>query len=160
MTQKTKTIGLLTILSLAMVAVAPSLIGDAQATRSNVGTVPPLNQEQIQEQTAKPAPEPPSLTLIQLEFTNGNSDETKPYTKGNVPADRNGIESFRTAFVVANQGSGEVRNIEVEIESDVETIKTELVGQLEAKSSVISTTIKAIDPNSITATIKGFEIVN
>ena len=64
------------------------------------------------------------------------------------------------AFVVINEGDGEVRNVEVLFESDFETVQIENKGKLEGKNSLVSAEIKAIDPNSIRASIEGFEVIN
>ncbi|MGI9565628.1 MAG: hypothetical protein ACR2LL_01265 [Nitrosopumilus sp.] len=161
MNQKTKTIGLFTILSLAMVAIAPSLVGDAQATRPSADAdAIPLNTEQLQEQAVRPEPRPVSLELIQLEFTNGNTSVKEEYKASTAPTDDDGIKSYKVAYVVANQGDGKVRNIEVVFSSDSETVQATLSGELDGNNSVVSTSIKAIDPNSIDAAIGSFEIIN
>ena len=79
MNQKTRTIGLFTILSLAMVAIAPSLIDDAEANPSSrpEAQTSPLNGQQLQEQALAPVLEPVSLVLVQMEFSDANTRDTK-----------------------------------------------------------------------------------
>jgi len=161
MNQKTRTIGLFTILSLAMVAIAPSLIDDAEANSSSrpEAQTPPLNYQQLQEQALKQVLEPVSLVLVQMEFTDANTSVKEKYTKSTAPIGRDGIESFTVAYYVINEGDGDVKNVEVLFKSDIETVQTKITGNADTRNTV-STSIKAIDPNSIDATIVSFEVIN
>jgi len=59
---------------------------------------------------------------------------------------------------VVNSGDGDVRNVEILVSSDTETVSATLQGFLDAKHSIIAVEIKAVDPASINAEIVSFQI--
>ena len=181
MNQITKYIGLLAILPLVMVAIAPNLIGEADArgaqdipfdpvSKAAPGhqgaqtsiTVPEHSTRGAQAQEAEPV----SLSLNQIELRDdtrqqNKADVAQKTTKGFVPkGDDFGIETFRTIYVIANEGGGDVRNVEIQVTSDFETVQAKLLGNLDSKHSTVTVMIKAVDPASINAEILGFEIRN
>ncbi len=181
MNKTLKNIGLLAILPLVMVAIAPNFIGEADArgaqdipfdpvSKAAPGhkgaqtstTVPEHSTRGAQAQEAEPV----SLSLKQIELNDDTRQQNKAdvptkSTKGFVPkADDFGIETFRTIYVIANEGGGDVRNVEIQVSSDFETVQAKLLGNLDDKNSVVTVMIKAVDPASINAEIVGFEIRN
>jgi len=180
MNQITKYIGLLAILPLVMVAIAPNLIGEVDARGAQdipfdpvskdapghqgaqTSTIPEHSTRGAQAQEAEPV----SLSLIPIELRDdtrqqNKADVAQKTTKGFVPkGDDFGIETFRTIYVIANEGGGDVRNVEIQVTSDFETVQAKLLGNLDSKHSTVTVMIKAVDPASINAEILGFEIRN
>jgi hypothetical protein len=160
-----------------MVAIAPNLIGEADAR--GVEVIPSSSDDRfkghsgdsVAAQTPEPSAkaqkvaqaetEPVSLSLEQMEMTGKSTDVTTNFatksTKGFVPrGDDYGLDTFNVIYMITNEGDGDVRNVELLIESDFETVQAKLIGKLDPKHSVVSATIKAIDYASITAQIVGW----
>jgi len=181
MNKTLKNIGLLAILPLVMVALSPNFIGEADArgaqdipfdpvSKAAPGhsgaqtstTVPEHSTRGAQAQEAEPV----SLSLKQIELRDDTRQQNKAdlsftSSKKIVPrGDDFGIETFRTIYVIANEGGGDVMNVELQISSDFETVQAKLLGNLDNKNSVVTANIKAVDPASINAEIVGFEIRN
>jgi len=181
MNQVTKYIGLLAILPLAMVALAPSFIGEADARGAQDIAFDPVSKAAPGHQGAQASTtipehstrgaqaqeaEPVLLSLKQIELREDARQQNKAdlgftSSKKMVPkGDDFGIETFRAIYVIVNEGGGDVRNVELQISSDFETVQAKLLGNLDTKNSVVSVDIKAVDSASINAEILGFEIRN
>ncbi|KAG2472091.1 MAG: hypothetical protein NPMRTH4_2260007 [Nitrosopumilales archaeon] len=182
MNQKTiKNIGLLAILSLVTVSLSGSFLTEAEARgvvvtssieddqfkghsgNSAAAQTPEPSAKALQVAQAQADTEAVSLSLEEFEFdgksTNVSNDASSVSTKGFVPrADDFGLETFEAIYRVANSGDGDVRNIEILVSSDTETVTGQLSGKLDVKHSVIAVEIKAVDPASISAQIISFEI--
>ena len=180
MNKITKYIGLLAILPLVMVAIAPNLIGEADArgaqdipfdpvSKAAPGhqgatstTVPEHSTRGVQAQEAEPV----TLSLKQIELRDDTRQQNKAdlsftSSKKIVPrGDDFGIETFRAIYVIATEGDGDAKNVELQVTSDFETVQVERLGNLDTKNSVVTVMIKAVDPASINAEILGFEIRN
>ncbi len=154
MNQKLKQAGLFAILAVFTISLTTSFVGDADAS--------PLTRELSTKtkQSAQVTPEPVSLSLKQMELRDQTGDhEVKGKKDGFVPrADDYGLETFRAVYTIVNEGNGTVKNIEILVTSDTETVSGELQGNLDRKYSTITVMIKAVDPASINAEIVGFEI--
>ena len=181
MNKTLKNIGLLAILPLVMVALAPNFIGEADARGAQDIPFDPVSKAAPGHQGAQPSTtvpehstrgpqaqeaEPVSLSLKQIELNDDTRQQNKAdvptkSTKGFVPrGDDYGIETFRAIYVIANEGDGDVRNVELQVSSDFETVQAKLLGNLDIKHSTVTVMIKAVDPASINAEIVGFEIRN
>jgi len=179
MNNKLKNIGLLAILSLVTVSLSASFLNEAEARgvvvtssieddrfkghsgNSAVAQAPEPSAKA--QQVARADTEAVSLSLVEFEFdgksTNVSSEAPTQNTKKFVPrADDYGLEAFESIYRVVNSGDGDVRNVVILVSSDTETVSGQLIGQLDAKHSVIAVEIKAVDPASISAEIISFEI--
>ncbi len=65
--------------------------------------------------------------------------------------------TFMTIYLVSNEGKDKVLNIDILVKSDVETVSGKLLGKLDPKHATITVMIKALDADSISAKIVGFE---
>ncbi len=157
MNQKLKYVGLLAILPLMTVALSPDLIGTAAAlSRTELSALIVAQNTQ-----AEPAPEVDLSLRILGEaqmVDNGESKQTSDYLKNHPDARDDPVPTFRTIIKVSNAADSNVRNVEILVTSDTETIQTELQGNLVPKHSMVTAMIKATDPASINAKIIGFEL--
>jgi len=148
MNQKLKYVGLFAILPLMTVALSPDLIETANAAKFI-----PVTQEQ-------PTQVDLSVKLVgeaQM-VDNGELKQTSANLKENPEARDDPVPTFRTIIKVSNAADSNVRNVEILVTSDTETIQTELQGNLGSRHSTVTTLIKATDPASINAKIIGFEL--
>jgi len=146
---------MLAILPLVMVAITPDYIGEADAVSSGAEGALALRAQE-----AAPAPTA-ELSLVQVTEPQETKNFPVTVTKKFVPnSDDNDAETFRVVYIVTNAADSDVRNVEISVNSDTETISGELQGNLGPKHSIISVVIKAIDPASINAEIVAFEIKN
>ncbi len=179
MNQKLKNIGLLAILSLVTVSLSGSFLNEAEAR--GVVVTSSIDDDQFKghsgnsaaaqtpepsakaQQVARADTEAVSLSLEEFEFdgksTNVSNDATTQNTSRFEPrADDYSLETFEAIYSVVKSGDGDVRNIEILVSSDTETVSAQLSGKLDVKHSVIAVEIKAVDPASISAEIISFEI--
>ena len=98
------------------------------------------------------------LSLKQIGELTSIGEETRKSYKGFNEEQYDTTETFRAVYLIQNEGKDKVWNIEILVESDVDTEKTTLVGTLDPKRSTVTVTLKALDPESINAKIVGFEI--
>ena len=174
MNQKLKQAGLFAILAVFTISLTTGFVGEADArgvevesesTRSSeapghsgakaAGQTPEQSTRGVQAQEAEPV----SLSLKQMELRDETGNLATESTKGFVSrADDYGLETFRAIYTIVNEGDGNVKNIEILVTSDTETVSVELQGNLDPKHSTITAMIKAVDPASINAEIVEFEI--
>jgi len=180
MNTKLKNIGLLAILSLVTVSLSGSFLNEAEArgvvvissieddrfkghSGSSAAAQTPEPSVKAQQVAQAAETEAVTLSLEEFEFdgksTNVSNDATTQNTSRFVPrADDYSLETFEAVYSVVKSGDGDVRNIEILVSSDTETVSAQLSGKLDAKHSVIAVEIKAVDPASISAEIISFEI--
>ena len=146
MKQITKYIGMLAILPLVMVALAPNYIVDAEARNS------------VDRDIVLPDPVPDvELTLTQV-------SEPQLSTESSVKASRPAQESsdsvtYRVVYKITNFGETNVKNVMISVQSDTETVDAELSGSKSGRnSSLITVFVDAIDPSSISGKIVGFQV--
>ena len=146
MKQITKYIGMLAILPLVMVALAPNYIVDAEARNS------------VDRDIVLPDPVPDvELTLTQM-------SEPQLSTESSVKASRPAQESsdsvtYRVVYKITNFGETDVKNVMISVQSDTETVDAKLIKNKSGRnSSLITVFVKAIDPSSITGKIVGFQV--
>ena len=179
MNTKLKNIGLLAILSLVTVSLSGSFLNEAEAR--GVVVTSSIEDDRFKghsgDSAAAQTPEPSvkaqqvaqaeteavSLSLEEFEFdgksTNVSNDAPTQNTSRFEPrADDYSLETFEAIYTLVKSGDGDVRNIEIMVSSDTETVSAQLLGELDAKHSVIAVEIKAVDPASISAEIISFEI--
>jgi len=132
MNQITKYIGLLTILPLAMVALAPELVDDAyaQIAEGSPGTV----------SNEVPKIDPPVIKIVSVTNFSAESDNT-----------------FNAIFQLS-AGNENIEDVQIVIESDRDIIWTIVNGLFAHDSSTNSVKIQALDPTSITAIIVDYQI--
>ncbi len=157
MNKKLKQAGLFAILAVFTISMTTSFVGDAEATpqyRSEAGEPVELSiRAQQHAQTVesfKVEASPPSLQLMAVHDPTTRSD-----SDFNVTGD---VKTFTAVYVVVNPANIDLRNVEILVTSDTESVKGWLVGTYDANHRTISVMIDAVDPASVNAEIQGFEI--
>ena len=156
MNQKTKYIGMLAIIPLVMVAIVPNYIGEADASNQHFVAIEKLKVlNAVSEQSTA------ELSLVQV-FEPAETAATQIPTKGFVPRSADdGATTYKVLYRVLNAVDSDVRNIEISVSSDTQTISGELSGNLHpTRNSIISVMIQAHDPASISAEIADFDFRN
>jgi hypothetical protein len=146
MKQITKYIGMLAILPLVMVALAPNYIVDAEARNS------------VDRDVVLPLPVPDvDLTITQI-------SEPQESTESSVVSSRYTQETsdamtYRVVYQITNFGETDVKNVMISVESDTETVDAELIKSKSGRnSSLITVFVEAFDPSSISGKIVGFQV--
>jgi len=151
MNQKLKQAGLFAILAVFTMSLTTSFVGDAEASKIDDRPIaspvePSIKAKHMTEITEKLRVEAsPSLQLITVHDT-----ATKAGIDFVVTGD---VATFTVAYAVLNPANTDLRNLEILVTSDAESVKGVLVGDSDA--SIISVKIGAVDPASINAQIIG-----
>ena len=167
MNQKTKTIGLFTILSLFVIAVAPDYLGAADATKAegSPGTPSPksygsatsdvvcgdrlcdesISADTMTAKTVKVTYEDmpaymPTIRTVQVSNFSGESDFT-----------------FNAIYEIT-AGDRNLENIMVHVTSDMDSMNLTISGLFALDDSTNIIRINAMDPMTITAKIVGFQL--
>jgi len=146
MKQITKYIGMLAILPLVMVALAPNYIVDAEARNS------------VDRDVVLPLPVPDvDLTIKQI---SGPQESTEtPVVSSRYTQESSDAVTYRVVYKITNFGETDVKNVMISVQSDTETVDADLLGSKSGRnSSLITVFVEAIDPSSITGKIVGFEV--
>ena len=156
MNQKTKYIGILAIIPLVLVAIVPNSIGEADASNQHFVAI-----EKLKQLNAVPEQPTAELSLVQV-FEPKEATTTQIPTKGFVPRSADDeATTFKVLYRVINAVDSDVRNIEISVSSDTQTVSGDLSGNLHpTRNSIISVMIKAHDPASISAEIVDFDFRN
>ncbi len=149
MNQKLKQAGLFAILAVFTISMTTSFVGEADA----------IARDGIRhDNVVLPEPEADvSLSLKALQEPTMTKNVPLKGVKWNNPEQHDATPTFMTTYLVANDGSSEVMNIDILVKSDVETVSGKLLGKLDPKHATITVMIKALDADSISAKIVGFE---
>ena len=153
MNQKTKYIGMLAIIPLVMVAIVPNYIGEADASNQHFVAVEKLKQ-------LNAVPEQPTAELSLVQVFEPKEIQSFTVTAVNQYVQRTADDvapTYQVLYRVLNAVDSDVRNIEISVSSDTQTVSGELQGDLEIKRSIISVMIQAHDPASISAEIVDFD---
>ena len=151
MNQKLKQAGLFAILAVFTMSLTTSFVGDAEASKIDDR---PENSPVELSSKAKHMTElrenlkveaSPSLQLITVHDT-----ATKAGIDFVVTGD---VATFTVVYAVLNPANIDLRNLEILVTSDTESVKGELIGDSDA--SIISVKINAVDPASVNAKIIG-----
>ncbi|MEK0320385.1 MAG: hypothetical protein QQN61_04745 [Nitrosopumilus sp.] len=143
MNQKLKQVGLFAILAVFSMSLTTSFVGDAEASSSKDPKFRALIEELKTESS-------PSLKLVLI-----NDPATRPGTEFVVSEK---ITTFKVVYAVVNPTNVDLRNVEILVTSDIESVKAELRGSHDGDRSIISFEIDAVDPASVNAQITGYEI--
>ncbi len=157
-----KNVGLLAILSLVTVAISTSYIEEAYASGPSSGAKAAGSEPVHKGKTAPTAQGVTpgvELSIVEVDHRGGASPAQTSY-KGFNEEQYDTTQTFRAVYKVQNAGDSDVRNVEILVSSDTETIQETLLGNLDPKHSVISVMIKAVDPSSISADIVSFQVDN
>lgn len=148
MEQITKYIGLVAIVAMLTVVTVTGSIGGAEA----------ISREGIRnDNVVLPEPEPEvDLILIQVTDPRQSHDVPVKTTKGE-PTRYSDEVTYRVLYMVQNDGSTDVKNVMISVQSDTETVEEKLSGKLQPKHSTITVLVKAVDPSTIDAKIVGYE---
>ncbi len=143
MNQKLKQIGLFAILAVFSMSLTTGFVGDAEASSSK----DPKFRALIEEFKIDSSP---SLKLVFI-----NDPATRPGTDFVVSEK---ITTFNVVYAVVNPTNADLRNVEILVTSDIESVNAELRGSHDGNRSIISFQIDAVDPASVSAQITGYEI--
>ena len=146
MKQITKYIGMLAILPLVMVALAPNYIVDAEARNS------------VDRDVVLPLPVPDvDLTITQVSEPQ-ESDEA-PVVSSRYTQETSDAMTYRVVYKITNFGETDVKNVMISVQSDIETVGADLLGSKSGRnSSLITVFVEASDPSSISGKIVGFQV--
>ena len=145
MNQKLKQVGLFAILAVFSMSLTTSFVGDAEASSSTKD--PKFRAELMEELKTESSP---SLKLVSI-----NDPATRPGTDFVVSEK---ITTFKVLYAVVNPTNVDLRNVEILVTSDIESVNAELRGSHDGDRSIISFQIDAVDPASVNAQITGYEI--
>ena len=140
MNQKLKQAGLFAILAVFTMSLTTSFVGDAEAL-----SIKAEHKAQLLEKLKVEA----SPSLLQVIVHDPATKAGKDFV---VTGD---VTTFTAVYAVLNPANIDLRNVEILVTSDTESVKGELRGNYDKKHSVISVTIDAVDPASVNAKIIG-----
>jgi len=140
MNQKLKQAGLFAILAVFSMSLTTSFVGDAEASSSKD------SKFRAQQETLKVEASPSVQQITIQDLT------TRPGTDFVVTGDET---TFKVVYAVVNPSNIDLRNVEILVTSDTESVKAELIGDFDRKYSIISVEIDAVDPASVNAKIIG-----
>jgi len=140
MNQKLKQVGLFAILAVFSMSLTTSFVGDAEASSSKDPKFR-AQQENIKVEA--------SLSLYQV---TAQDPATRPGTDFVVTED---VTTFSVVYAILNPANIDLRNVEILVASDTESVKGEISGEYDNRHSTISLKIDAVDPASISAKIIG-----
>ncbi len=140
MNQKLKQVGLFAILAVFTMSLTTSFVGDAEASSIKDSKFRALIEELKIDSS-------PSLILVSI-----NDPATRPGTDFVVSEK---ITPFKVVYAVVNPSNIDLRNVEILVTSDTESVKGELRGSYAKDHSIISIEIDAVDPASVNAEIIG-----
>ena len=143
MNQKLKQVGLFAILAVFSMSLTTGFVEDAEASSSKDPKFRALIEDLKTESS-------PSLILVSI-----NDPATRPGTDFVVSEK---ITTFHVVYAVVNPTNVDLRNVEILVTSDIESVNAELRGSHDEKRSIISFQIDAVDPASVSAKITGYEI--
>jgi len=92
----------------------------------------------------------PSLKQVTI-----NDSATRPGMDFVVTGD---VTTFKVVYAVVSPANIDLRNVEILVTSDTESVNAELRGSHNGDRSIISFEIDAVDPASVSAQITGYEI--
>jgi len=107
------------------------------------------------QQRAQAIPESATETSPWLQQISVNDRTTRSGNDFTVTGD---VTSFTAVFAVVNPANIDLRNVEILVTSDTESVRGKIVGNYDKDHRSISVTIDAVDPASVNAEIIGFEI--
>ena len=142
MNQKLKQVGLFAILAVFSMSLTTSFVGDAEASSSKDSK---FRAQQLLENTVVEVS--PSLQQVLIKDPN-----TRPGTDFVVSGD---VTTFKVVYNVVNPANIDLRNVEILVTSDTESVKGELRGTYDDSRSTITVEIDAVDPASVNAQIIG-----
>ncbi len=151
MNQKLRYVGLLAILPLLTVALSSAYLTDAEAV-GGLG----VGEAEERLKVSEPAPTV-ELSLVQIGEPSSTSAAQKSY-KGFHEEQYDTTQTFRAIYKVQNAADSDVKNIQILLTSDTETVQTKLLGNLDPKHSIVVAMIKALDPDTISAKIISWDL--
>ncbi len=146
MKQITKYIGMLAILPLVMVALAPNYIVDVEARNS------------VDRDVVLPLPVP-DVDLIITQISEPQESDETPVVTSRYTQETSDAMTFRVVYKITNFGETDVKNVMISVQSDTETVDADLLGSKSGRnSSLITVFVEASNPSSITGKIVGFQV--
>jgi len=156
MNQKLKQAGLFAILAVFTMSLTTSFVGNAEASSVPEGgpvelSVKAEHKAQLLEELKVEG----SPSLVQVSV---HDPATKSGTDFVVTGD---VTTFRAIYTLVNPANIDVRNVEILVTSDTESVKGELddkIRNYDIKHSIFEVNIDAVDPASVNAKIIGLRI--
>ena len=142
MNQKLKQAGLFAILAVFTMSLTTSFVGDAEASSSKD---PKFRAQQASLEVE--ALTSPSLLQVIVQDLN-----TRPGTDFVVTGD---VTTFKVVYAVLNSADIDLKNVEILVTSDTESVKGEQEKSTNTKFSTVTVEIDAVNPASISAKIIG-----
>jgi len=121
----------------------------SDATRPEGGPVAPSDKAFHKAQLLEELKVEGSPSLLQITV----HDPTTKAGKGFVVT--GDVTTFTAAYTILNPANIDLRNVEILVTSDTESVKGEITRSHDVKRSIISVNIDAVDPASINAKIIG-----
>jgi hypothetical protein len=118
---------------------------ESRPLRPAAGSIEPSSKALHMAQHLESLKVEASPSLSQVMVQDGN---TKTGTDFVVTGD---VTTFTAVYAVLNPANIDLRNVEILVTSDTESVKGELSGHYDKKHSIISVEIDAIDPTSVNA---------
>ncbi len=148
MNQKLKQAGLFAILAVFTMSLTTSFVGidEAFATRADVPSQPTEGHPKAHLEDLK-VEASPSLQQITVQDLN-----TRPGMDFVITGDET---TFRVVYAILNPADIDLRNVEILVTSDTESVKGELFSDYDKRRAMISVMIDAVDPASVNAKIIG-----
>ena len=140
MNQKLKQAGLFAILAVFTMSLTTSLVDVAEATSSD-------KADHSRELVNLNVEASPSLLEIAVE-----DHSTRLGTDFVVTGD---VTTFTAVYAVLNPANIDLRDVEILVTSDTESVKAETMGNNDRTRAIITVAIDAVDPASIKAKIIG-----
>jgi len=138
MNQKLKQAGLFAILAVFTMSLTTSFVGDAEASSSK----DPKFRAQLENIEVE--------TSLSLHQVTAQDPATRPGTDFVVTGD---VTTFSVVYAILNPANIDLRNVEILVTSDTESVKGEISGEYDNRHSTISLKIDAVDPASVNAKI-------
>jgi len=107
------------------------------------------------QQRANAVPESATQTSPWLQQISVHDRTTRSGIDFTVTGD---VTTFTVVYAVVNSANVDLRNVEILVTSDTESIRGEMLDNEDSEHSSISVMIDAVDPASVNAKIIGFEI--
>ncbi len=161
MNQKIKNVGLLTILPIFMIALAPDYIGDADAATQYSKGTPNQSFGSVGSPVCGGALCGESTTNAELtQVVSNEVPKVDPPVVGIISVNNFSGESPNTfnAIVEVSAGSENLENVQVLVESDTQTVLARTGGIFAHDSVINNVIIQAQDPNSVTAFIVDYKL--
>ncbi len=154
MNQKLKQAGLFAILAVFTMSLTTSFVGNSEAfaTRADTPAGPTDGHPRAETRDAIASGDFKVEALPSLSQVTISDSATRPGTDFVVTGDEN---TFKVVYAILNPADIDLRNVDILVTSDTESVKGEVFGDYDKRRAMISVMIDAVDPASVKAKIIG-----